>query len=512
MIEISELLSERQRRKEHYAKYKPGNIPGWDQERIHRSQAPILLIFGGNQSGKSLTSSKEIEWRIRGKHPYKTTTEPPVIAWVISTEYATIRNGIYRHLIEHIPPWEVEAYGPKVQGHDLHSYIKLKNGSKVEFYSAKGREEARQKLQAAKVHIMAIDEEVSKDVMEELTVRQLAASRPVMIISATLIMSEPWVLDLEERAERGDEEICLSRLRTDLNPNVDKATLNRVMTSMDSETISYRIYGKSRKHSGLVYKDFNQKHLTTPFHIPLEWPRYCALDPGIRTFAVLWMAVDPSGHKVLYDELYLHGIALHEVVELIRLREGWVHYGYVESSRGLKVKKWKPHPTKWTPIQLRVIDDKRGSRLITGDYGVLEQLSVLYNMYCVPAEKNKLVGIERCRQALTPMIDQRPETIVFNTLTNFISEIKQYRYRPDKSLIHQNEPAQEPIKKKDHLLDCWRYLNMLNPQYERVNVYGLFDEEEETEIIGDFSIREYRQKKQREKNRDRQGVHDVIGL
>lgn len=468
---LSDLLREHQKRQEHYTSYVPGALPHWNQEFIHKAIARIYLIFGGNQSGKSQSAAKEIEWRVRGKHPFKTVPKPPILVWCISASYQTLRHGVYRHLINSIPEWEILSTGSKVQGHDMYSYIQCKNGSRIEFYSAKNAEDAREKFQAAKVDVIEIDEEVPQVVYDELRMRQLAAIDPIIIISATLVNSEQYILDLEWRALNGDitqstglsNGIALTRLDTRDNPYVNQQVLEDELVHMDEETKTYRIFGKSRRFLGLVYKDFSKEHIIPSFPLPSTWPRVQGIDPGLRTFAVLWMAISPEGKKYIYDELYLHGVNLYEVVDLIRVKEGWIlHPKRKRIKRNNQIIScWIPGP-KFIPIEERIIDDKTKSRLLTGEWGVLEQLSLTYGIVCTPAIKNRRIGIERCRQSL---ID---ELQVFSNCTNFIREVRSYRYRQDKTRSQVNEAPQEPTKRDDHLLDCWRYIMMTEPEYQEV--------------------------------------------
>ena len=500
---VQQLIDEKKARKAKESSYIAGNKPGWNQMKIHASDAGFLVIFGGNQSGKSHTAAKEIDWRLRGNHPHKETTTPPVLCWCISSSYSTLRSGIYRHLMEMIPPYEVEKYGPKVQQHDMHSFILLKNGSRVEFHSARGYEDARDKLQAAKVDIISIDEEIPEVIYEELIVRQLAAHSPVFIISATLVNSEPYMVALEERSEQGDPNVCLTRLNTSLNPMVNTKVLAEVLKQLSPEDQKVRIEGRSKRFSGLVYKEFSDKHVVSPFTIPPSWPRFCSIDPGLRTFAILYLTVSPEKHIYVYEEIYEHGAHLYEIASKLRDAEGWLQCGLLRSQLGGVIPKYKPGP-QWTPIQWRVIDDKMNSRLVTGDWGVMTQFSLTYGIDCIPANKSKRIGIERVRQALMSLEDDIPELQIFSTCTNLIGEFKSYRYKRDISRITQNETPQEPVKRRDHGLDAIRYALMQNPEYEDVS-FVLPDELpklQEEFNSQDFSLAAYRARKLREKEEE----------
>ena len=102
--EAIEILNELSRRDAHEInQYIPGNTPNWNQLSFHESTDRYRLVFGGNQSGKSYSNAYEVACWLRGNHPYRSTPEPPVTAWVISAEYSTIHQGVYRHLVNLIP-------------------------------------------------------------------------------------------------------------------------------------------------------------------------------------------------------------------------------------------------------------------------------------------------------------------------------------------------------------------------------------------------------------------------
>jgi hypothetical protein len=452
MTNPTEILEELRRRSEHqFHAYKP--LP--KQKEFHKSTAYVRMIFGGNQSGKSRANAQEIAWWLTGKHPYRKLPDRRRVVWVISTEYQTIKAGVYRHLLQILPRWEIKSYGPKVQGHNLHSFIVMKNGSEVFFLSSKGGEGARTKFQAEAVDYVAIDEEIEEYIWDELQARLLGTGG-CFGISATLVESYDWIVELEKRAELNDPDTFLTRLVTPDNPYLDEQQVERLSQSWDEETKRYRFFGKSRRATGLVYPRFN--HLIKPFKIPKEWTRYQVLDPGYRVFAGLWGAVSPYQQLILYRELYQQHSDLAEVVGEVKAAE------------------------EHEEIDFRIIDDKEGSHLITGEMGVLGLLSTYYDLYYTPAIKSVLAGIEEARNWMLLQdhsdrytykaddgteftLPARQRLFVFDTLENFKYEISRYRIVPKKDLKNRAEPQDKPIKASDHLMDCFRYLCMQRPAF-----------------------------------------------
>lgn len=447
-IEALQLLEELRKRQEHdYHKY----VPNDKQKAFHESQNYIRLLFGGNQSGKSKANAHEVAWWLTGEHPYRHIPSHPRVIWVISTEYQTIRAGIYRHLINILPPWEIKAFGPKVQGHDLHSYIKMKNGSTVYFLSSKGGEDARTKFQAEAVDYIAIDEEIEEYIFDECQARLLATGG-CFGISATLVESYEWIVTLEQRGLSGDEDVFITRMRTQDNQYLNEEQVRRLESKWDVTTKEYRLEGKSRRKTGLVYPNFS--HWIEPFDIPGDWTKFHVLDPGYRVCAGLWGAVTQYGQLILYRELYQQYSGLDTVVNEINA---------VETEE----------------IDFKIIDDKEGSHLITGEVGVLSLMARDYGRFYTPAIKAKLAGIEQVRSWLRThktdeyydygndiRLPKGQRLFVFNTLEFFRYELLRYRINPDKSKRDKNESVDAPIKAKDHLMDCWRYMCMANPSYQ----------------------------------------------
>ena len=466
MYDSSDLIQEFQKRASHaHNQYVPGDIPGWDQLSFHESTDRYRMVFGGNQSGKSYTAAYEIACWLRGRHPHRSIPSGPIQVWCISAEYATLEEDVYRHLLGSgddslLPEWEIKTIGPKVPQQNLPSYVEMKNGSLVRFKSAKG--DARQKFQAAAVDLISIDEEITRDGWDELQVRTLKTGGN-FIISATLVESYDWITDLENKAESGTPGYFLTRLHTEANPHLHKETVEFLKTVLSEEELEIRYAGKSRRTTGLIYKNFSkEKHVIEPFEIPDNYLRWQALDPGIRTFAGVWIALSPPPTKAyVYREMYEHNTPLYEIAVTIKTLEGFrlnkelseefEHFVWEErDNTGGIVLRAVEH------IVERFIDDKRHARLITGEEGVLEQLASRYGIMTTPADKDKRPGIEDVRYWL------EHDLYVFDTCENFIREMLRYRIRPLKTTGSasrtQNDPIDEPVKQLDHLMDCIRYL------------------------------------------------------
>lgn len=475
----TEVLTELKRRSIHAINiYEPTTHPEHNQLSLHKSTCKYRLGFGGNQSGKSHMAAFEIACWARGNHPYRSIPEGSIEIWVLSAEYVTIRTGIYRHLLDILPDWDIVERGPNVPGHRLPTFIAVRrlNAEGIEsvctitFMSCKG--ENRQKFQAAAVDLISIDEEIPEEIWEEIQARTLATGGE-FIISATLVESYDWILKLEQRAEEKDPRVFLTRLNTAFNPYINAEALEELTEQWSDETKEYRLYGRSRRSTGLVYNNWtNERNVIKPFTIPEDWPRYNSIDPGIRTTAVLWIAVGPNQRQYVYRELYLHNEPLYEVARAIKRCEGWILNK--ELSNSFKHFVWERSDIEPERIYLRVIDPSSQRRSEAGDDPILIRLGNLYGINCIPADNQKQAGIESCRFCLDDLEDGLPGLQVFDTCINFIEERRRYRIRSTVNKKDRNDTIDEPIKSKDHLMDAWRYIEMTcSPKWEDREEYEI---------------------------------------
>ena len=472
MITISDhhldILKEFQRRQSHAINvYQPSHETQHDQLSYHKSLARVRLLFGGNQSGKSHAAADDCARHALGENLYTgiNITGRDVEIWVISVLYQTIKTGIYRHLKNIIPDWRIIHSGAKIVGTDLPSHLKVKRKdgfiTTISFMSAKGDDESRGKFQSAAIDYFYIDEEIQGTIWEELQARTLATAGRFSI-SATLIESYDWITKLELQSE-SDPDIFVTRLNTELNPYLDKKTVELLKRTWSQETLEYRFYGKSRRVQGIIYNTWDDaRHVIPPQSIPKDWPRWRAIDPGIRVCAVLWCTCTPEGRIIAYREMYATNEPLWQVALAIKQCEGWEldrelsykfnHYVYKETDRS-------------ETMVCALIDPKARARSEAGEVSILDQLYTRYGLVCQEADNSMRPGIEDCRFALENMGDGLPKFQIFNTLYHFQDERRVYRYRSAKARKESADPIDDPIRKKNHLMDCWRYIMREQPKF-----------------------------------------------
>lgn len=430
-----------------------------NQRAFHASTARTRLVFGGNQSGKSRCVAQEIKWWLEESHPYRETPLRPKI-YVVSADYRTLGEGVFRHLLGdpgHKTPailheWDIVRYGTYIPGTTMPSWFLHRNGGVVNLISGEGGEKARQKVQAAAIDLCCVDEEVPGDMWQELMARRLTYGGEVTV-SATLVRSEEWLIDLEERAETGDKEVFMVRLDTKRavdRGHIDRLAYEEMEGTLSEQEIHVRLRGGSRKRQGLVYPEFGKDHIVEPYDIGVNWTRFCGIDPGRRTCAVIWGAVDPDGKIHIYREGYFRNATYHEVAKYIQHVEGWVaHPKTDELVIGEKTE----------ILQNRWVDPHAYDHAVSGQPGVATLLAGDYRIYTSPAPNAVHYGIEKVHQYLRKGMDDTPGLVVFKTCVNLIREMRGYKWVDDTkggALTHSRKD--QPVKRNDHACDALRYM------------------------------------------------------
>lgn len=450
--------------------YAPDDHPQRPQRQFHKSDVGTRMVIGGNRTGKSLSLAWEIKWWAERSHPWLEVPEAAQI-YVVSANYQTLRRGIYEHLLHRqrgiLFPWDIEDIGP-IRDQGVASWVKLKNGSHIEFLSG-GGPEARKILQAAAIHMFVADEEIEEPVWDEGTVR-LMTHGGKGVIGATPWQSEQWFLDLEDRADFGDADVrkfCYSLERAVECGHADRKRFEERMATSSKESIEVRVYGQTRRRTGLIYPEFNSEdHIIDGFSPPAEWPRFCAIDPGIDTAAVLWCAVSPDDHVYFYRELYLHGRAYHVLAARLHLAEGYRPALKTEELEALLAGELQVRRPVWVPareterVDIRWIDPSAFRMETSGRPGIGDLLvQPPYNLVLHGAFNDVEVGIESVKRNLAKGMDGQPRFLFFRDLQNLFKEIRSYKTRRSPS-------GKITIRKeKDHLMDCLRYIAAGNPEY-----------------------------------------------
>lgn len=198
---------------------------------------------------------------------------------------------------------------------------------------------------------------------------------------------------------------------------------------------------------GVVYEDWNPAvHVIDSFEIPVDWPRYWAVDFGFTNpFVCQWWAEDPDGRLYLYRELY----------RTQRLVEDHARdmLSYVTDADGV-----------WTEPRPRAVicdHDAEGRATLERHLGIRT----------TAANKTVTTGLQAVQGRLRAAGDGKPRLLVLAGAPTYrdpalvealkpcstVEEFPGYVWAPGPD----GRPAkEEPLKEDDHGLDATRYLVM----------------------------------------------------
>jgi len=195
-------------------------------------------------------------------------------------------------------------------------------------------------------------------------------------------------------------------------PHLDEQTKRELLSSTPPHLRDARSKGIPSLGSGAIYPLPEEDIKCKPFRIPAWWPRCYAMDVGWNRTAAIWGAIDKENDVTyLYSEYY-RGQA-----------EPVIH------AQGIKAR------GDWIP---GVIDPASRGRA-QKDGAVLYDMYEDLGLHITPSKNAVEAGIQMVWEMLST-----GRLVVFDTLQNFLSEIRLYR-RDENGKI---------IKEYDHLLDC----------------------------------------------------------
>ncbi len=219
----------------------------------------------------------------------------------------------------------------------------------------------------------------------------------------------------------------------------------RYLAKLDQLTgVRYSRYrlGLWAASEGMIYEDSWQtgKNLINRFPIPLEWPRYMAVDFGFTNpFVCQWYAQDPDGRLFRYREIYKTKMLVEDHAREIKRVSRWGESG-------------------GDPLPRAIICDHDAE-----DRATLERH---LGLNTIPAIKNVSAGIQAVASRLKAAGDSKPRLLFLRYSlverdreladskkpTCFEEEIESYVWRKTSTGVKE-----EPEKENDHAQDSTRY-------------------------------------------------------
>lgn len=249
------------------------------------------------------------------------------------------------------------------------------------------------------------------------------------------------------------------------NPYTPQDYKDTIM-SMPDEWVKRFVYGDWDQFAGQIFSEWMPAlHVIPGFTIPNSWPRFRSIDHGQNNpTACLWFAVDFDGNVYVYQEYYQPDAPVSEHVQSI------LRMSQIGTTAGRAMMD-EYEGTYIDPSTHAKNREKNGKKFSVADE--YTEAGIL----TMPAQNDVMAGINRVKEYLrinpkrwhpikadidgAPM-QGAPRLFVFESCTNLIEEMGQYKWKPLRVGVDENNPAQ-PVKHKDHAVDALRYFLMSRP-------------------------------------------------
>lgn len=293
-----------------------------DQQQIiqamkERPDWKVMLLLGGNGSGKSITgSSVSTAWML-GKEFF---VGSPAWDWVqhfpipdgptsvrgVALNSDMLRDPMWENLIgssDHpqiVPP----AFIAERSNHLF--TLRLTTGSK---FHGKSADTDPKTHGGANCDLVWLDEECSKAIFDENYQRTRKGGR--LLVTATPLddvgtVSHPWIFDMIQQWEAGDPEIIVIFMSVLNNPYLSEQHKRQQIAKWRGHPEEQaRLYGRPVRRSGLYYKSWKSAPpIFVPAQpLPKDGLRVVMIDPAVTgTVGALFCHVNARGDLRLYKE------------------------------------------------------------------------------------------------------------------------------------------------------------------------------------------------------------------
>lgn len=444
---ILEIENEEKKRREptKLSTYNTGEKVHVKQLEFHKCTKRNRWVFGGNRSGKTECGAVEVVYIARGIHPYK-KNKKDTFGWVVSLSREVQRDVAQSKILSFLDKRYIESITMINGTKDSPEYgvidqIRVRNAfGGISTIGFKSCDQGREKFQGSSLDYVWFDEEPPFDIYLECKMRVLDKKGEIFgtmtpLKGLTFIYEEIYLNSFNS------SEVWYEFMEWADNPFLDKAEVELLTSSMSSDQIESRRYGRFTCKSGLVYTEFNENlHVIEPFNLPREWQDTISIDPGLNNpLSAHWYCVDYDGNVYVCAE---HFEAQKDVI---------YHANKIkEISSRLN---WK---TKNGKIEA-LIDSAANQRTLSGIKSVSElfyENGILVNP---KVNKDLYSGIARVKEYLRGK-NGKPKIYIFKCCVNLIRELKSYFWGED----------DVPKKYDDHALDELRYYLMTKPENNKI--------------------------------------------
>jgi terminase large subunit-like protein len=442
-------------------------IPLPTQAAFHQSKARYRSYIGFLSAGKSLCGSVEAFTRAiskPGHRPGRTIICRESYPQLIKSTWKTFRGVVEQSCPDLIERETQSTYDIK---------LVLKNG--WEFWGMNLRN--HQDFGSIEADDIWIDEANDDGIgMDSYSMLVGRAGRNILPYEEARAWTtgnpggRNWLYDLffKHRLEGGRkiEDHEGFQPKPDENIHMDADYWNNLRRIYSDEWIAKFLEGSFDVFEGQILDNLDRDiHVIDDFAIPPEWPRYRGLDHGwTNPTACLWIAVDPAGNHYLYREFYKRCAVPQTNAEAILAISG----AEEEMTQWTVMDPHGRHTQTAGGSAQRIIDQYREGGLICrlGDNDVKASIARLKSLLQPDTERI----FPRCHKYAGQ--NGAPQTFIFRSLRYLISEAQQWQWKQVKP---GGVDKETPLAKHDHLIACWRYLEMELPRAPQVTAPRSYD-------------------------------------
>lgn len=277
----------------------------------------------------------------------------------------------------------------------------------------------------------------------------------IIFIPATMLKGSGWLHEhiVEGRSDDPEMKDLIAGNRVHIQAGVEEACkqhgirghlehehIQNMIAEYDEDEKEARVYGRFQHLSGRIFKKFDRSiHLKKPFAInPREWCVYEMIDPHPRNpDAIMWLAVNRQGVKIVVDELYIK-----------------CENGTEELAARIKEKASQYRIIRRVGDPSMFIEDQHTQRSLAQN---LADLGLVYEA----ATKMRTASDERIKTALsyeqlpTGEWIKSPEIYFFETCHRSTWEMDHYVWDEWTGRTADNKnPKEKPVDKDDHMIEC----------------------------------------------------------
>ena len=485
----------------------------WDQRDLKRTSQrralnglglDVTCFFGGNRSGKTaLARALVVAFALGRDHPMVKAwarrnafdlSEIPVgpgRTWIVALTSNDSRRYHRRQIGALLPKHGVRWYNQRGRG-EAYVEIDVPGHDRPAEIWFKSCDQGRGGMQGDECRLILFDEEPPDYELWEEAGMRIGPEPLRMLLSMTPLKGLTWVYDMFVAPDAAPTGVRLHWLDVLDNPYLPEVNRQKIIRKLDRMSKSRRLArqkGQFVALEGRVYPMFDRElHVvdSTTFVIPPEWPRFRAMDFGIRNpSAVLWAALSPDDQLVIFAEHYQAGWSTSQHARRIREVEGWVPMpeGYDKNDwEETDGEKWVPGEDHfeiedaWAdPAAAQLIQDLADHEIFfrpaDNDYdsgvdAVIDRLNrpVLKREDCEdcdgrghhPQKSGALRVCETCEGRGHLVLEWGPPgLLIFDTCVHTIREKENY-VRP--KMVAGKDGTERAVKKGDHAMDAERYM------------------------------------------------------